>query len=163
RGGGRARQFRLPVPVRRAAVREDRDRGGQDVRCRRSRLHAAGRAPARRVRAERVRRAAGLHRQDAPVAVARPHAQGRADRLADGAPAPAGGSAAALVLAQAAALCAKCARLSARQLTAERAAALTDEAEQILATAASLIDQDPLAYGAVIEALRRRADGLADG
>ncbi len=79
------------------------------------------------------------------------------DALAAAAPAPAGGSAAALVLAQAAALCAKSARLSARQLTAERAAALTDEAEQILATAASLIDEDPRVYKAVIEQIRRSA------
>ncbi len=81
------------------------------------------------------------------------------EALAAGSPAPAGGSAAALVLAQAAALCAKSARLSARQLTAERAAALTDEAEQILATAASLIDEDSRAYRAVIEQIRRRAGG----
>ena len=67
------------------------------------------------------------------------------------------------MLAQAAALCAKSARLSARQLTAERAAALTDEAEQILATAASLIDEDPRAYRAVIEALRRRAGASGEG
>lgn len=80
------------------------------------------------------------------------------DALAGGAPAPAGGSAAALVLAQAAALCAKSARLSARQLTAERAAQLTEEAEQIRARAASLIDEDPRAYAAVLTALRHRAE-----
>jgi len=77
------------------------------------------------------------------------------DALAAGAAAPAGGSAAALVLAQAAALCAKSARLSGRQLTASRAAELTAEAEQIRATAASLIDEDPRAYQAVIEHSRR--------
>jgi len=77
------------------------------------------------------------------------------DALAAGAPAPAGGSAAALVLAQAAALCAKSARLSGRQLTASRAAELTAEAEQIRGTAASLIDEDPRAYQAVIEQSRR--------
>ncbi len=77
-----ARELPLPVPVRGAAAREDRERRDQGVRCRRRRLHAAGRASARRIRAQRVRRAAGLHRQDAPVAVARPHAQGRADRMA---------------------------------------------------------------------------------
>ena len=77
------------------------------------------------------------------------------DALAAGAPAPAGGSAAALVLAQAAALCAKSARLSGRQLTASRAAELTAEAEEIRGTAASLIDEDPRAYQAVIEQSRR--------
>jgi len=77
------------------------------------------------------------------------------DALAAGAAAPAGGSAAALVLAQAAALCAKSARLSGRQLTASRAAELTAEAEQIRGTAASLIDEDPRAYQAVIEHSRR--------
>jgi methenyltetrahydrofolate cyclohydrolase len=84
------------------------------------------------------------------------------DALAAGTAAPAGGSAVALVLAQAAALCAKSARLSARQLTADRAAQLTTEAEQIRGTAASLIDQDPRAYQAVIEQRRRlRASGGA--
>ncbi|MDR2985866.1 MAG: cyclodeaminase/cyclohydrolase family protein [Nocardiopsaceae bacterium] len=80
------------------------------------------------------------------------------DALASRAPAPAGGSAAALVLAQAAALCAKSARLSARQLTAGRAGQMTDEAEHIRATAASLIDEDPRAYAAVLTALRHRAE-----
>jgi len=59
------------------------------------------------------------------------------------------------VLAQAAALCAKAARLSARKLTAARADALIQEAERIRAEAASLIDEDPLAYRAVIEQNRR--------
>jgi len=80
------------------------------------------------------------------------------DALAAGSPSPAGGSAAALVLAQAAALCAKSARLSARQLTADRAGQLTAAAEQARAEAAALIDDDPLAYQAVLKALRRRAD-----
>jgi len=84
------------------------------------------------------------------------------DALAAGAPAPAGGSAAALVLAQAAALCAKSARLSGRQLTASRAAELTAEAEQIRATAASLIDEDPRAYQAVIEQSRRIGERRAE-
>ncbi len=73
-----------------------------------------------------------------------------------------GGSAAALVLAQAAALCAKSARLSARQLTADRAAQLSEEAEQMRARAASLIDDDPRAYAAVLDALRRRAEQPKD-
>jgi formiminotetrahydrofolate cyclodeaminase len=77
------------------------------------------------------------------------------DALAAGTAAPAAGSAVALVLAQAAALCAKSARLSARQLTAGRAAQLTTEAEQIRGAAASLIDEDPRAYQAVIEEKRR--------
>ena len=80
------------------------------------------------------------------------------DALAARSPAPAGGSAAGLVLAQAAALCAKSARLSSRQLTADRAAQLTEEAEHIRARAASLMDEDPRAYAAVLEALRRLAE-----
>ena len=79
------------------------------------------------------------------------------DALAAGSAAPAGGSAVALVLAQAAALCAKTARLSARQLTAERAGPLTAEAEQVRARAASLIDDDARAYRAVLEQTRPRA------
>lgn len=85
------------------------------------------------------------------------------DALAAAAPAPAGGSAAALVLAQAAALCAKSARLSARQLTADRAAVLAHEGQQILTTVASLIDEDPRAYRAVIQARRRGADHSREG
>lgn len=77
------------------------------------------------------------------------------DALAAATPAPAAGSAAALVLAQAAALCAKAARLSARQLTADRADRLVEEAEQIRSRAASLIDEDPRAYQAVIDQNRR--------
>jgi formiminotetrahydrofolate cyclodeaminase len=77
------------------------------------------------------------------------------DALAAGTPAPAAGSAAALVLAQAAALCAKAASLSSHQLTADRAARLVGEAEQIRSRAASLIDEDPRAYQAVIEQTRR--------
>jgi len=82
------------------------------------------------------------------------------DALAAGTAAPAGGSAAALVLAQACALCAKAARVSARKLTDLRADALIQEAERIRARAASLIDEDPLAYRAVIEQ-RRRPPGAA--
>jgi formiminotetrahydrofolate cyclodeaminase len=86
--------------------------------------------------------------------------------MAAGTAAPAGGSAAALTLAQAAALCAKTARLSARQVTADQAAELTAEAERIRATAATLIDADALAYQAVIaqshSAATARAAVLAD-
>lgn len=77
--------------------------------------------------------------------------------LAARAPAPAGGSAAALAVALAAGLCAKTARLSARQLTAERAEHLMTSAEQILAAAASLIDADALAYREVIAQTRHAA------
>ncbi|HEX2318591.1 MAG TPA: cyclodeaminase/cyclohydrolase family protein [Streptosporangiaceae bacterium] len=79
------------------------------------------------------------------------------DALAARTSAPAGGSAAALVLAQSAALCAKSARLSERQLAAGRAAEFTQEAEQIRGSAASLIDEDPRAYTNVLKA-RRRGD-----
>jgi formiminotetrahydrofolate cyclodeaminase len=87
------------------------------------------------------------------------------DALAAKGPAPAGGSAAALVLAQAAALCAKSARLSERQLSAGRAAELTEDAEQVRASAALLIDEDPRAYADVLKARRLRSDqpaGSAD-
>jgi methenyltetrahydrofolate cyclohydrolase len=87
--------------------------------------------------------------------------------MAAGKPAPAGGSAAALTVAQAAALCAKTARLSARQLNADRADQLTTEADRIRTTAVGLVDQDARAYGGVIEharkaaAARRNADARA--
>ena len=84
------------------------------------------------------------------------------DALAAGTPAPAGGSAAALVLAQAAALCSKAARLSASQLTADLAAELTTEAEHIRGAAASLIDEDSRAYQAVIEQSRRLRGSRTD-
>jgi formiminotetrahydrofolate cyclodeaminase len=88
------------------------------------------------------------------------------DALAARSAAPAGGSAAALVLAQAAALVAKAARLSERQLTAARSAWVTQEAERIRAQAASLMDEDSRAYGEVLAQSRRppgeaRSAGLA--
>ncbi|MHB1596779.1 MAG: cyclodeaminase/cyclohydrolase family protein [Streptosporangiaceae bacterium] len=78
------------------------------------------------------------------------------DGLAAGAPAPAAGSAIALVLAEAAALCAKAARLSGRRLGAARVADLTIRAENLRAAATDLMDQDALAYAAVITASRQR-------
>lgn len=76
------------------------------------------------------------------------------DALAAGTPAPGGGSAAALVVAQSAALCAMAARLSARHLAAERVQRLISEGERIARAAASLIDLDAHAYQRVIEATR---------
>jgi len=111
-------------------------------------------------------RSSGSHSQRHSAATSRPGggqaSYGRLpvgaflDALAAGSAAPAGGSAAALVLAQAAALCAKAARLSERQLTAARAAAVTQEAEHIRAEAASLIDEDARAYREVLAQARRR-------
>lgn len=76
------------------------------------------------------------------------------DALAAGTSAPGGGSAAALVVAQSAALCAMAAHLSGRQLTAERSQRLISEAERIHRAAASLIDLDARAYQPVIEATK---------
>lgn len=76
------------------------------------------------------------------------------DALAAGKPAPGGGSAAALVVAQSAALCAMAARLSRRQLTSERALSLISGGERIRRAAASLINLDAQAYLRVIEATR---------
>jgi methenyltetrahydrofolate cyclohydrolase len=89
--------------------------------------------------------------------------------MAAGKPAPAGGSAAALTVAQAAALCAKTTRLSARQLGSDRADQLTAEADRIRLTAAHLVDEDARAYRGVIEharqaaAARREADASEAG
>ena len=83
--------------------------------------------------------------------------------MAAASPAPAAGSAAALVLAHAAALCAKSARLSARQLGEERAAQLAAAAERVRADATALIDADARAYEAVIAAARGASEaGLAE-
>ena len=76
------------------------------------------------------------------------------DALAAGTPAPGGGSAAALVVAQSAALCAMAARLSARQLPAKRVQQLSSEGERLALAAASLIDLDAQTYQRVIEATR---------
>jgi methenyltetrahydrofolate cyclohydrolase len=72
-------------------------------------------------------------------------------------PAPSGGGAAALAVSMAAGLCAKAARLSARQLGAGEAADLTTNAERTVATAASLIQADADSYRGVIAAQRRPA------
>ena len=68
------------------------------------------------------------------------------------------------VLAQAAALCAKSARLSARQLTADRAGQLTAEAEQDSRRGRCRSStQDARAYRAVIEQRRRASRAGAPG
>jgi len=87
------------------------------------------------------------------------------DALAGQNAAPAGGSAAALTVAQAAALCGKATRLSHRHLTADRVSELLADSERIGRAAASLIELDGQAYMGVIEATRAaRADaaGSAD-
>lgn len=81
------------------------------------------------------------------------------DLLASPEPAPSGGGAAALSVALGAALCTMTARLSARRLGAEEAAALTTEAERLSAAAASLIQADADSYQGVLEARRRLASG----
>ena len=75
-------------------------------------------------------------------------------------PAPSGGGAAALAVCLAAGLCAKAARLSARQLGGE-AADLTTSTERTLAAAASLIQADADSYRGVIAA-RRTPAGIDD-
>jgi formiminotetrahydrofolate cyclodeaminase len=88
--------------------------------------------------------------------------------LAAPGPAPAAGSAAALVTAEAAALCEKTALLSVRQLGEELAAELADIVRQAAAQAMRLCDADAAAYGAVIRAKRavrtgsRSPDAIAD-
>lgn len=79
--------------------------------------------------------------------------------LAGAEPAPGGGGAAALAVALGAGLCAMTARLSARRLGADEAAAVTGEAERIAATAASLVQADADSYRKVLDARRRRAAG----
>jgi methenyltetrahydrofolate cyclohydrolase len=79
------------------------------------------------------------------------------DRLAAGTPAPGGGCAAALVVAQAAALCAMTARLSVRQLSAGQATSLLADGERLRRTAASLVDEDARGYLGVLAATRRAA------
>ena len=80
------------------------------------------------------------------------------DALASAEPVPAAGSAAALTIAQGAALCAKVARLSAGRLPADRAGELISRAERAAAAAAALIDSDAAAYLDVIAATRRGED-----
>jgi len=104
-------------------------------------------------------------REPAAAAADEPHgpAAGRAgyldmrvgeflDALAAGQPAPGGGSAAALALAFAAALCAMTAQLSVRHLA--QAPGLAAEARALLHRAAPLAQADADAYGGVLAALR---------
>jgi methenyltetrahydrofolate cyclohydrolase len=74
------------------------------------------------------------------------------DELADARPAPGGGSAAALAVALAAALCAMTADLSARHLA--RAPRLAADARGLLRRAAPLAQADADAYGGVLAARR---------
>ena len=76
-----AEQLPLPLPVRGDAEGEDRGPRDQDLRRRRRGLHPAGGQAARRLREERLREPAGLHRQDPVLAQPRRQPQGRADRL----------------------------------------------------------------------------------
>jgi formiminotetrahydrofolate cyclodeaminase len=83
------------------------------------------------------------------------------DALASAEPVPAAGSAAALTIAQGAALCAKVVRLSAGRLPAEGAGELISRAERAAAAAAALIDSDAAAYLDVLAATRRGEDPAA--
>jgi formiminotetrahydrofolate cyclodeaminase len=74
------------------------------------------------------------------------------DELAAARPAPGGGSAAALAVALAAALCAMTAELSVRHLA--QASGLADQARALLHRAAPLAQADAEAYGGVLAALR---------
>jgi methenyltetrahydrofolate cyclohydrolase len=80
--------------------------------------------------------------------------------LAGPEPAPSGGGAAALAVSMGAGLCAMTARLSARQLTRETDA-LVSELERTATAAASLIQADADSYAAVIAA--RRSAGPRSG
>ena len=81
------------------------------------------------------------------------------DELAAARPAPGGGSAAALAVAFAAALCAMTAELSVRHLA--EAPGLAAQARGLLRRAAPLAEADADAYGGVLAA--RRAPGDSDG
>src|SRR5262249_37857413 len=83
------------------------------------------------------------------------------DALAGDTPAPAGGSAAALTVAQAAALCGMTARLSRRYLAADLVSQMLANTERIGRAAASLIELDAQAYTRVIEATRAARSGEA--
>ena len=74
RGGRGAVGLPVPLPGRGAAPGEDRDGGPPGVRGRRRGLRHVGQPADRLLRAQRVRRAAGVHRQDAPVHLVGPDA-----------------------------------------------------------------------------------------
>jgi formate--tetrahydrofolate ligase len=73
--------FRFLYPDTASLREKDRGRGHAGLRRGRSQLLHPGRQAARHLRAGRFRPPAGVHRQDAPVDLVRPRAQGRADRL----------------------------------------------------------------------------------
>ncbi len=81
RGGRGAERVRRALPRRDVAARQDPHGGHEGLRRGRGRLHAAGRTPDRQLRTQRVRRPAGVHRQDPPVDLVRPGAARRTDRL----------------------------------------------------------------------------------
>ena len=83
RGGRRAERLPAPLPRRGHAAGEDRDGRDEGLRRGRRRLRAArAHRQLDRYERQRLRRPAGLHRQDAPVDLVGPVAAGRADRLA---------------------------------------------------------------------------------
>ena len=75
------RQLQVPLLARRLDQGEDRDHRHQDLRRRRRRLPARGRGQDQALHRAGPRQAAALHGQDAPLALARPGAQGPAARL----------------------------------------------------------------------------------
>ena len=82
-GGGQARQTALPAALRleRFDREEDRDRGRRDVRGRGRRLSDSGATRQGGAREAGLRQAAGVHRQDAAVALGQSRAAGAAQGL----------------------------------------------------------------------------------
>ena len=83
---GEPGEFPLPLSGRRAAAGENRDDREPGLRRGWRRLRGRCRPAAGQLRAEWLRRPAGLHREDPAVAVRGPGAEGRADRVAAAGP-----------------------------------------------------------------------------
>ena len=75
-------RFHVLYPAEAPLRAEDRGHRHRGLRCGRSRLPAFGREPTRPLRTGRLRHAARLHRQDAPLHLVGPHPGGRSSRLA---------------------------------------------------------------------------------
>ncbi len=80
RGVRRAQRLPLPVPGLGEPAGEDRNRRHERLRCRARGVLAGRRPPARDVRAQWLRSSPRVHRQDPPVDLGRPGAEGRPDR-----------------------------------------------------------------------------------
>ena len=108
RGVRGAEQLPLPLQGQRHAQAEDREGCDRDLRRRARRVHARRQQATQELRGQRLRQAAGVHRQDPPLDLRRRQPQGCADRSHVDGPRSRGRRSAPGSCIRSAARCARC-------------------------------------------------------